>query len=153
MAKTQTGDEAVHVAGLRKFLRVLNSIPKDLQNEIRDASQAIANDMVAGARNAAHTPLQRLVAGGLSAKRDRIPVVKTSGMLRPGVRTRDLFYGAEFGGGKRPETQQFPPHKGKEGYFLYPYARAHGEEYMADWVHAIDKAFKAWDDQSARHGE
>ena len=151
MAKYETA-QAVNVVGIRTLLRALSKIDKDLQQEVRDASQAIANDLAAGARNAATTPLQRFASVGLKAKRDRIPAVQTSGMLRPGVRMRDVFYGAEFGGGKQPTTRQFPMHKGQQGYFLYPYARAHGDDYADMWGDAIDKAFKTWDDRSALHG-
>lgn len=143
---------AIEVVGVNKLLRVLSKIPKELQAEVRDASQAIANDLVSAAKNAAHTPTQRLVAGGLKARRDRVPVVATSGSLKPGVRTRDVFYGAEFGGGRRPSTQQFPPHRGRLGYFFYPTARARGAKYADMWGDAIDKAFKDWNDQSAKHG-
>lgn len=150
MAKAETA-QALDIKGVNALLRALSKIPKNLQADVRDASQAIANDLAAGARGAAHTPLQRMASTGLKAKRDRVPVVQTSGMVRAGVRMRDVFYGAEFGGGRRATTQQFPPHKGQVGYFLYPYARAHANKYADMWADAVDKAFKDWDDQSARH--
>src|SRR5262245_14204010 len=123
MAKSQTGETGIQVAGVKALLKALSKIDKNLQSDVREASQKIAADIVSGARNASHTPLQRMVAGGLVAKRDRVPVVKTAGTVGAGVPTRDVFYGAEFGGGKRPTTRQFPPHKGQQGYFLYPYIR------------------------------
>ena len=153
MAKSQTGETGIQVAGVKALLRALNKIPKDLQNDVRDASQRIATDIVTGAKNASHTPLQRMVAGGLVARRDRVPVVKTAGTVGAGVPTRDVFYGAEFGGGRRPTTQQFPTHKGTQGYFLYPYIRSHSIGYSEIWGDAIDKAFKDWDNQSARHSD
>lgn len=135
------------VEGLRALLRALNKIPKDLQNEIRDASTEIATELVSGARNAAHTPLTQMVASGLKVKRDRIPVVRTGvGKVGSGgARMPDVFYGAEFGGRKRPTTQQFLPHRGQRGYFLYPTARANGKRYFTLWADAVDKAFKQWD--------
>lgn len=143
MAKTNTA-QAVDIKGIRALLRALSKIDKALQADVRDASQAIANDLAAGAKNAAHTPLQNKAAAGLKAKRDRIPAVQTAGV-------KDIFYGAEFGGGRRPSTRQFLPHKGQEGYFLYPYARAHARDYTDQWADAVDKAFAAWNDQSAKH--
>lgn len=137
---------AFEIRGLNQLLKVLNQIPKDLQNEIRDASTAIATDLVTGAQAAARTPLQVMVAGGLKVKRDRIPIVRAgTGVVRPGTRMNDVFYGAEFGGQRRPTTQQFLPHRGRRGYFLYPTARAHGKRYAAMWAEAVDKAFKSWD--------
>jgi hypothetical protein len=138
----QTG---LHVQGVNQLLRALSSIDRDLQNEVRDASQEIANNLAASAKNAAHTPLQVLAASGLSAKRDRVPVVRVgTTMLRPGTSATDIFYGAEFGGGRRPTTRQFPDHKGRQGYFLYPTASAQSARNMSLWADAIDKAFEAW---------
>lgn len=138
-------DPKVEIKGLTQLLRALNKIDKDLQNKVRDASQQIANDLVSGAKNAASTPLQNLAASALKAKRDRVPVVKVgTGMLRPGTRGTDIFYGAEFGGGARPTTQQFLPHRGRRGYFLYPTARARSRRYTDLWADAVDDAFKAW---------
>lgn len=141
----RTTETATEIKGITQLLRALNKIPKDLQNDVRDASQQIANDLVSGAKNAAHTPLQQLAASGLKAKRDRVPVIRVSkAMLRPGTTGTDVFYGAEFGGGRRPTTQQFLSHKGRQGYFLYPTARARGKRYADMWADAVDHAFKAW---------
>lgn len=138
-------DTVTEIKGMRELLRALNKIPKDLQNDVRDASVQIAEDLVSGAQSKAHTPLQVLAASGLKAKRDRVPVVRVpKTMLRPGTRTTDIFYGAEFGGGRRPSTQQFPEHMGRRGYFLYPTARARGRRYSDLWADAVDHAFKAW---------
>ena len=150
MAKSNV-DRAIEIKGINKLLRALSTIPKDLQQEVRDASADIARDLVSGATAAASTPQQRMVVGGLKVRRDRVPVVATGGTLRGGTKTRDVFYGAEFGGQKRNTTMQFPPHKRQQGYFLYPTARARGRHYADMWADAIDKAFKDWDDRSAMH--
>jgi hypothetical protein len=138
-------DTVTEIKGLPQLLRVLNKIPKDLQAEVRDASGEIAADLVSGAQNAAHTPLQLKVAGALKVKRDRVPVVRAGGKTSDGTPVKDLFYGAEFGGGRRSTTQQFPTHRGRLGYFLYPTARARGRKYAEKWAEAVDKAFKDWD--------
>ena len=136
------------VLGLKQLLRVLSKLPKDLQNDVRDASQAIATDLAAGAQAAASTPLQTLAASTLKARRDRVPVVASTGTVRKGVLARDIFYGAEFGGQRRKTTLQFMPWRGNSsgaGYFLYPTARARGQRYFEMWGEALDKAFKDWD--------
>lgn len=139
------------IKGMRKLLRILNSIPKDLQDDVRDASVAIADDLVAGAKSAAHTPMAQLVVGGLKVKRDRVPVVRVGRnvITARGARETDIFYGAEFGGRMRRTTMQFQPHRGREGYFLYPTARQRGKHYAELWAESVDKAFKAWNDRSA----
>ena len=148
MAKGQGAqrDTVAEIRGMNQLLKVLNKIPKELQNDVRDASQNIATDLVAGARNAAHSKVQQLAASGLKAKRDRVPVVRVPKTIARGdTRYTDIFYGAEFGGGRRPTTQQFPAHRGRQGYFLYPTARARGRKYSEMWAEAVDKAFKDWD--------
>jgi len=144
MANPKSSETAVQVTGVKQLLRALSKIDKDLQAEVRDASQDIATDLLSGTRNAATTPLAMKVAAGLKVKRDRVPVVSASGNV-DGVPLRDIFYGAEFGGQRRPTTQQFQPHRGRRGYFLYPTARARGRHYAALWADAVDQAFKAWD--------
>lgn len=146
MAKAQPV-VAWEVKGINQLLRVLNKLPKDLQNDVRDASQGIADNLAAGAKQAASTPQQRLAALTLKARRDRVPVVTASGTARTGVTARDVFFGAEFGGGRRLTTRQFPPWRGSgstAGYFLYPTARQRGKRYFEMWAEAIDKAFKDW---------
>lgn len=143
MAKAEKAT-AFEIKGINQLLRVLSKLPKDLQNEVRDASTEIAGDLVSGAKAAASTPMERMVVGGLKVKRDRVPVVATGGTLRPGVKTRDVFYGAEFGGRARSTTQQFLPHLRQQGRFLYPTARKQARQQATRWAEAIDKAFKDW---------
>lgn len=144
MAKSER-QTAFEVKGLNQLLRVLSKLPKDLQNDVRDASAEIASDLVSGAKQAASTPVQHLAAGGLKVRRDRIPTVSAGGSLKAGVKVQDVFYGAEFGGQRRPTTQQFAPHRGQEGYFLYPTARKRATRHFGMWAAAVDKAFKDWD--------
>lgn len=139
-------DTVTEIKGMRQLLRLLNQLPKDLQAEVRDASQEIANDLVSGAKNAAHTRQQSMAAAGLKVKRDRVPIVRVGrNTIRPGVKETDVFYGAEFGGRRRPTTMQFQPHLGQQGYFLYPTARQRGRKYAEMWAGAVDKAFRDWD--------
>lgn len=143
-----TRDTALEIRGLNELLKALNKIPKDLQNNVRDAAQDIAFNLVSGAQAEAASPMQRLVAGGLKAKRDRVPIVRmpaTGISGKKGVKYTDIFYGAEFGGQGRPTTQQFEPHRGKRGYFLYPTARAQSKRNFKRWWEAVDKAMSTWD--------
>lgn len=132
--------------GVRELLRALSTIDKDLQAEVRDASNQIATDLLAAAGRNATTPLQHLVMSGLKVKRDRIPIIRAGRGALPGHKAAasDLFFGAEFGGGARPTTKQFLPHRGRQGYFLYPAARANGRMFFERWGDAVDKAFESW---------
>lgn len=137
-AKRQT-DTALYVENQRQVLRSLSKISKELQGEVRDASQAIAGDVAAGAKRSAAKDRQAAMAfGSVRARRDRVPVVVGGGVRHPGP----VFFGAEFGGGRRPRTRQFRPHKGREGYHLYPWIRGHGDQITDEWLDAIDKAMR-----------
>lgn len=142
----RTHDTAIRVEGVSQLLKVLRKAPKELNAEVRDAAQGIADLLVSASQKAASTRQEQLAASGLKSKRDRVPVVRVpSTMIRPGLRASDIFYGAEFGGRRRPTTMQFLEHRGRRGYFLYPTARSRGKEFGKMWEAAIDKAMEDWD--------
>lgn len=144
-----TRDTAVYVENLNQVLRALSKIDKDLQQKVRDASVDIATEQLGKSRAAAQTPLQQMVAGALTVRRDRVPVIYAGPKrLRAQTKLTDVFYGAEFGGGARSTTRQFLPHKGRRGYFLYPTLRANSRRYYDMWADACDEAFEAWNDRA-----
>jgi hypothetical protein len=58
-------------------------------------------------------------------------------------RSQPAIFGAVFGGGQRPTTQQFPPWRGsgrEAGYMIYPDLRAQEREIDRLVVSLIDKA-------------
>jgi hypothetical protein len=64
--------------------------------------------------------------------------------IRLDVRRQPAILGAEFGGGRRPTTQQFPPWRGSDrqaGYMLYPALRAEEAHIDRAIVALIDRAF------------
>lgn len=142
-----------NVEGLRRALRKL---PKEAGDELKEASHDIADLIATGARREASFLQGRHKAGGwkylgptLRAYRSRIPEVKLGGKRRiPGRRgtsqtVGDLLFGLEFGGGKRPSTRQFLPHKGTTGYALWPTVRAKEDEtfgmYSKALLHALEQ--------------
>ena len=68
---------------------------------------------------AASTKLQRKAARFIGTSSG----AKGAGVLLAPKRFGGIL-GAEFGGGRRPRTRQFPPHLGRQGYFVYPTVRA-----------------------------
>lgn len=133
--------------------RALARLPKVASAELRGASQAIALFVANDARSAAVRVggIARHVAPTIVASRDRVPVVKmgsrarlpTSGTSyqrsRNGSRQTvgDVIWGAEFGGGARPTTQQFRPHLGTRGYFLWPTVRAQSDHIHERYSQAL----------------
>jgi hypothetical protein len=133
------------VAGLNKAMRRL---PKETVSQLRDASQRIADRIAADARARAQgqSGLAAIVGPTIRAGRDRVPVVRMGGAGklpdsgdgwerdRDGAHQTigDAMWGAEFGGRRRPTTQQFLPWRGSgegAGYFLWPAIRED-----SDWI-------------------
>lgn len=125
------------VEGLPQLVRACDKISKDLERKTDAAAEDVARDVVSNARNAARTPQARLAASSLTTG--------TSGDGATVESSSPIFTGAEFGGRARPTTQQFPPHKGKRGYFLYPSMRARADQLNKHWENAIDDAMATWD--------
>jgi hypothetical protein len=121
--------------------RALRKLPKELQTEMRKASQEIAQDIATRAASAARQQggVARHVAPSIKAKRDRYPVVVLGGTQRLG----GPALGAEFGGGARPRTRQFQPHRGTRGYFMFPTVRDRSDEALKSWLDALQKSLDA----------
>lgn len=127
----------IDIKGLPQFIRALNKIQSDFEPETEKAAQDIARMVVAGGRGNARTPQARLAASSLNAG-----VENGAGTVRS---NSPIFTGAEFGGRMRPVTMQFPPHRGKRGYFLYPWMRANAQKLNDRWDRAIADAMEPWD--------
>lgn len=154
MARTVTFN---HVAGLRRALR---DLPKEASAELREASLDIASDVAgkAAARARMVGGVAVYVAPTIKAKQDRIPKVVMGGLTRLPARdgtprrgakqaVGNVMWGAEFGGQRRPTTQQFDPWRGNStgaGYFLWPTIRGESasivERYGDALMTAVDKA-------------
>lgn len=52
------------------------------------------------------------------------------------------FFGHEFGGGARPGTRQFPVHRGRDGYALYPTVRGEMKTASREWEEIFDELFE-----------
>lgn len=103
----------------------------------------------------------QVVVQGLRARRDRIPTIKLDGnrgypsksrsnrsriknkAFGPGmtrmVTMGDVFWGAEFGGRRRPTTQQFLRHRGRQGYFFWQAVRDSRSYIIKEYDAAIQR--------------
>jgi hypothetical protein len=139
-------------SSVRGLNRALAKLPKLATVELREASLDIANAVASDARRAAMRVggVARHVAPTIKASRDRVPAVKMggSGKLPSTNRSRaggrqtvgDVIWGAEFGGRGRPTTQQFQPHRGTRGYFLWPTVRERSDDTQERYSEALDTA-------------
>lgn len=70
-------------------------------------------------------------------------IVMGGNRIRLDARSHPAILGAEFGGGRRPTTQQFPPWRGAgrgAGYMLYPAIRDEEQEADRILTSLIEKA-------------
>lgn len=174
------------VDDLMKFLREASQADERFNKEMRIAAQQVAQHVVDVAKtNAAGQPRHgkpnprssgrsqaQVVAGGLRARRDRIPTIKLdhnrvyksktrsnakrikNAQLGPGLASAgiagftrkvtmgDVFYGAEFGGRRRKTTQQFLRHRGRQGYFFWQAVRDSKSYIAKEYSAAIDNVLK-----------
>jgi hypothetical protein len=171
-----TSNTPVQIQGISEFLREASKTYPEFNQEARLAAQKVAQLLVVAATfEAASVTRNRQaleVMKGMKAKSDRIPSIYLAGKAgfvstsKPN-RTRkvkvtraDVFFGAEFGGGKhgssnRTEagaksragtemhrkgggrTTQFLRHRGRSGYFFWPSVRKHKADIAEAYLDAI----------------
>lgn len=183
-----TADNPVVIKGLTEFLRDRAKDDDRFNTEMRKAAQSVAQMLVDAATAEARTVERSRqaveVMKGLRATRDRIPTIKLadkSGFVsktRPNSKRKtkvtrgDVFFGAEFGGGKfgaknrtsryqetrvrraggmtlvrsgragGGTTTQFLPHRGRDGYFFWPTVRKKKDEIAREYLMAIDRVLR-----------
>lgn len=123
MASTLTVNS---IAGLNK---ILASLSKEASDELRAAARVIADGIADEARGRAERlgGTARHVAPSIKSRRDRVPKISLGGKGDMAA-----AFGAEYGGQRRPTTQQFEPWRGNRhgaGYFLWPTIRDRN-----DWI-------------------
>jgi len=150
------------------FLRKASRLSPDFNKQLRIAAEDVAEIVVVAAKaNAAGQPRHgkpakgssgrsqaQAVVDGLRARRDRIPTIKLDdrrgfvSASRPNRKRKkkvtmgDVFFGAEFGGRRRPTTQQFLRHRGRQGYFFWQAVRDNKERIAREYLTAIDRVLK-----------
>jgi hypothetical protein len=161
------GNDAITIDGIGKFLRDASRADANFNVEMRKAARQVAANLVIKAKAEAATVARSRqaiqVMRGIKASSDRVPTVKLSEnspfisksnpnkkRKRP-VTRGDVFFGAEFGGGKTPNTKQFLRHRGRSGYFFWQTVRKEKENIAAEYLAAIDQVLaKLGDDNAER---
>ena len=168
IAVGRADEVAFSAPGLFQFLREASQALPEFNNEMRKAAEQVAQVVVDRAKsNAAGQPKHgpsrpgssgrsqaAAVADGLRARRDRIPTIKLdrkSGFVsasRPNRKRKNkvtrgqVFFGAEFGGRRRPTTQQFLRHRGRQGYFFWQAVRDSKSFVVSEYSDAIERVLK-----------
>jgi hypothetical protein len=142
VAKFNARGEGVNVEGLAELRRALKAISDTAPKELNAASKRVATFVGEDAQSKAEG------LGGVAAK--VAPSIKGSGTARGGAITLGgaaypMALGAEFGGRGRPTTQQFQPHLGRTGYFVYPAIRANGDRIEETYSDLLDDLMRKYD--------
>jgi hypothetical protein len=192
-----SGNNAIEVQGIYEFLRDASKKYEDFNVEARKASEKVAQMLVDKARAEAGTVTRNKqateVMKGIKAKRnERTPTIyldkssfvsTTFPNRRRGKRggkkvTRaDVFFGAEFGGGKFGKgnstvagakswarnkegkavdgyrkggghTSQFLRHRGRSGYFFWPTVRKEKNNIANEYLNAIERVLNDLKDKA-----
>jgi hypothetical protein len=164
----RAGDVQFAADGLFEFLRIAGQADKEFNKLMRIAAQEVAQHVVDRAKINAnaqpkHGPNRpgssgksqaAAVVDKLRARRDRIPTIKLDhnrgfvSASRPNrkrktkVNAGDVFFGAEFGGGRKPTTKQFLRHRGRQGYFFWQAVRDSKSFIAKEYSEAIDRVLK-----------
>lgn len=146
----------VSIEGVRETIRAFGLLPKDANDQLRDASLDLARELAARARAdgiANGGPQGRLVAQTVKAKRDRVPVVEAGGTRKLG-RHRAPAYGitfaSVFGMNRRSGWyagrkyalsfgEQYRPHQGQDAYWFFPVIEHSAATISRRWNAAADR--------------
>ncbi len=164
----RAGEVQFAADGLFEFLRMAGQADPEFNKKMRIAAEQVAQHVVDRAKvNAAGQPKHgqnrpgssgmsqaQAVVNGLRARRDRIPTIKLDhkrgfvSASRPNRKRKtkvtmgDVFFGAEFGGRRRPTTLQFLRHRGRQGYFFWQAVRDSNSYIAKEYSEAIDRVLK-----------
>lgn len=142
MARTRTGLTVnINVSGLRPALAAVAKLPKDAQNELRDASLELSKELADSARAAgrAEGSQAALVASTVAARRDRVPTVTAGGASRLGRNRKPaykLLFGSEFG--SNFYLQFGKPHLGSGSYWFFDTVDREQGAITVRWLQAAD---------------
>ena len=186
-----SGNNAIEVQGLYQFLRDASKKDKRFDAEARIAAGKVAEMLLVKAKAEATTVTRDRqateVMKGMKVGKDRVPklyLASTSGFVsttnpnrnrKRKVTRGDVFFGAEFGGGKFGKgmktsagarsvnkkgqsrdgyrkgggyTSQFLRHRGRAGYFFWPTVRKEKDNIAREYLDAIQRVLNTLKDNA-----
>jgi type III secretion system FlhB-like substrate exporter len=186
-----SGNNAIEVQGLYQFLRDASKKDKRFDAEARIAAGKVAEMLLVKAKAEAATVTRDRqateVMKGMKVGKDRVPklyLASTSAFVsttnpnrnrKRKVTRGDVFFGAEFGGGKFGKgmktsagarsvnkkgqsrdgyrkgggyTSQFLRHRGRAGYFFWPTVRKEKDNIAREYLDAIQRVLNTLKDSA-----
>ncbi len=151
---------SVSTSGVRATLRAFAKLPKEANDQLRDRSVALsenlARDVAAAGR--ARGDQAALMAPTVKANRDRVPSITAGGSKRVGRHKASawrLLFASEFGMNRksgwyaaaqyRTSTgRQYEPHVGRHSYWFFSTVELHEPEISREWDKAADAIIRAF---------
>lgn len=134
----------VEVVGLKQLLRDTRKVEQDLPKQMRQRmlpiSQMVLTRAQARGRGLGGVQAHAVRRGLRGGATQNTAWIKLVGTREPTI------FGAEFGGGRRPTTRQFPPWRGSgggAGYFVYPTIRGASGEITDDLERAVEDLLRS----------
>lgn len=128
----------IDVDGLKPLLRDLRRVERDLPKAMRQSLIPVSQTVLRGATTKAQS------LGGVhahAARRGlRAGATQNTAWIKLLASREPTILGAEFGGGRRSTTRQFPPWRGAgrtAGYFVYPTIRDKSDDIMREVEDAV----------------
>ena len=148
--RTMVGAE---MFGLDEFLRELRFAPAETKKAIKQGNKAIADKVVVEMKKKARViwsaQQYETIVPSLRAVQGTVPKIKIGGARKAAVSRRknrpsagELVMGAEFGGRREETTQQFPIHRGRKGYVLFPTIRRLHGTIKKEYTDQIEKVLR-----------
>lgn len=144
------------VSGLRELRAELRKGGPEMAKRLQQVNKRLVADVADRARTRMYSSVASVDSSHQPVRVQRPPgrgsIGRTRDSIRPQAGQTDArvvaggpkalgFYGHEFGGGARPTTRQFPVHRGRDGYFLYPVVREEVKNAEEDWNRIFDEVF------------
>ena len=148
--RTMVGAE---MFGLDEFLRELRFAPAETKKAIKQGNKVIADKVVVEMKKKARViwsaQQYETIVPSLRAVQGTVPKVKIGGARKAAVSRRknrpsagEFVMGAEFGGRRTEKTMQFPIHRGRKGYVMFPtIIKLHGF-IKKEYTDQIDKVLR-----------
>lgn len=130
---------------LRSFSKMDDIAREDMRKVAADITQKVVNEVTREAGISGKVNINQAVMKSLKInKNDKAPNFSLGGSARvtsTGAKAGELIAGVEFGASKYP---QFPPHKGTQGYFIFPVLRRMQKDITREWLNAYKIIRDAW---------
>lgn len=142
--------EMFEVKGLKELQKELRRASPEMGKRLQMVNKQLAERVAERARGRVYSSVPGAVRQGPARPSGRGSLSRTRASIRAragqtsasvvgGGPKAPGFYGHEFGGGARPRTRQFPQHRGKQGYFLYPTVREEVRDVFDEWNDLFDE--------------